>query len=42
MFLNSSGKEPGLFDLTIVNNDLEEAYSELKKILAEVSVLPFL
>ncbi|KAH0627664.1 hypothetical protein JD844_003713 [Phrynosoma platyrhinos] len=29
--------EPGLFDLIIVNNDLEEAYTELKNILADVS-----
>ncbi|XP_053121413.1 guanylate kinase isoform X1 [Hemicordylus capensis] len=28
-------KEPGLFNLIIVNNDLEEAYSELKEVLAE-------
>ncbi|XP_067326497.1 guanylate kinase isoform X1 [Anolis sagrei] len=28
-------KEPGLFDLVIVNNDLEAAYSELKSILAD-------
>ncbi|XP_054847407.1 guanylate kinase isoform X2 [Eublepharis macularius] len=28
-------KEPGLFDLIIVNDDLDKAYSELKKILAE-------
>uniref|UniRef100_G1KFV3 Guanylate kinase 1 n=1 Tax=Anolis carolinensis TaxID=28377 RepID=G1KFV3_ANOCA len=28
-------KEPGLFDLVIVNNDLEEAYSELKSVLAD-------
>ncbi|XP_066487246.1 guanylate kinase isoform X2 [Tiliqua scincoides] len=28
-------KEPGLFDLIIINNDLEEAYSKLKAILAE-------
>ncbi|XP_060136976.1 guanylate kinase isoform X2 [Zootoca vivipara] len=27
-------KEPGLFDLIIINNDLEEAYTELKNILA--------
>nr|XP_014432366.1 guanylate kinase isoform X1 [Pelodiscus sinensis] len=27
--------EPGLFDLIIINNDLEKAYSELKEILAE-------
>lgn len=34
---NLPGKEPGLFDLIIINNDLEEAYTELKNILAEVS-----
>ncbi|XP_053265892.1 guanylate kinase isoform X1 [Podarcis raffonei] len=28
-------KEPGLFDLIIINNDLEEAYTELKNILTE-------
>lgn len=27
--------EPGLFDLIIINTDLEKAYSELKEILAE-------
>uniref|UniRef100_A0A8C8RMY7 Guanylate kinase n=1 Tax=Pelusios castaneus TaxID=367368 RepID=A0A8C8RMY7_9SAUR len=32
-------KEPGLFDLVIINNDLEKAYSELKEVLAEVSLL---
>lgn len=26
-------KEPGLFDLVIVNDDLEKAYSELKEVL---------
>uniref|UniRef100_A0A8C6ZAY3 Guanylate kinase n=3 Tax=Nothoprocta TaxID=8806 RepID=A0A8C6ZAY3_NOTPE len=30
-------KEPGLFDLVIINDDLEKAYSELKEILLEVS-----
>ncbi|EMP39795.1 Guanylate kinase [Chelonia mydas] len=29
--------EPGLFDLIIINNDLQKAYSELKEILAELS-----
>ncbi|KAL2089968.1 hypothetical protein ACEWY4_014656 [Coilia grayii] len=29
-------KEPGLFDLVIVNDDLEEAYSKLKSVLMEV------
>ncbi|XP_042333202.1 guanylate kinase isoform X3 [Sceloporus undulatus] len=39
--LNAAGidmelsKEPGLFDLIIVNNNLEEAYTELKNILAD-------
>lgn len=33
----SSGKEPGLFDLVIINDDLEKAYSELKEVLLEVS-----
>ncbi|XP_061443963.1 guanylate kinase isoform X3 [Rhineura floridana] len=28
-------KEPGLFDLIIINNGLEDAYTELKNILAE-------
>ncbi|NXV41831.1 KGUA kinase, partial [Uria aalge] len=28
-------KEPGLFDLVIINDDLEEAYSELKEVLLE-------
>nr|XP_056713394.1 guanylate kinase [Euleptes europaea] len=28
-------KEPGLFDLIIINDNLDSAYSELKKILAE-------
>ncbi|KAI1242523.1 hypothetical protein IHE44_0000053 [Lamprotornis superbus] len=28
-------KEPGLFDLVIVNDDLEKAYSELKEVLLE-------
>lgn len=33
----SLGKEPGLFDLVIINDDLEKAYSELKEVLQEVS-----
>lgn len=33
----SVGKEPGLFDLVIINDDLEKAYSELKGVLLEVS-----
>uniref|UniRef100_A0A663M4T5 guanylate kinase n=1 Tax=Athene cunicularia TaxID=194338 RepID=A0A663M4T5_ATHCN len=28
-------KEPGLFDLVIINDDLEKAYSELKEMLLE-------
>ncbi|XP_039582362.1 guanylate kinase [Passer montanus] len=28
-------KEPGLFDLVIINDDLEKAYSELKEVLLE-------
>ncbi|XP_030053260.1 guanylate kinase isoform X1 [Microcaecilia unicolor] len=28
-------KEPGLFDVIIINDDLEEAYSNLKKVLQE-------
>ncbi|NXQ85778.1 KGUA kinase, partial [Nyctibius grandis] len=28
-------KEPGLFDLVIINDDLEKAYSELKEALLE-------
>ncbi|XP_010559912.1 PREDICTED: guanylate kinase isoform X3 [Haliaeetus leucocephalus] len=28
-------KEPGLFDLVIINDDLEKAYSELKELLLE-------
>uniref|UniRef100_A0A8B9SIA2 Guanylate kinase 1 n=1 Tax=Anas platyrhynchos TaxID=8839 RepID=A0A8B9SIA2_ANAPL len=31
-------KEPGLFDLVIVNDDLEKAYSELKEVLLKVSL----
>lgn len=34
----SLGKEPGLFDLVIVNDDLEKAYSELKEVLLKVSL----
>ncbi|KAF4800222.1 Guanylate kinase [Turdus rufiventris] len=30
-------KEPGLFDLVIINDDLEKAYSELKEVLLEVN-----
>lgn len=31
------GKEPGVFDIVIINDDLERAYDELKAILNEVS-----
>lgn len=31
------GKEPGVFDVVIINDDLERAYEELKEILDEVS-----
>lgn len=31
------GKEPGVFDAVIINDDLEKAYEELKEILDEVS-----
>ena len=31
------GKEPGLFDVMIVNDNLEEAYGHLKQALLEVS-----
>lgn len=30
------GKEPGVFDVVIINDDLERAYEELKDILSEV------
>ena len=30
------GKEPGVFDVVIINDDLERAYKELKEILNEV------
>uniref|UniRef100_M4AVM1 Guanylate kinase n=1 Tax=Xiphophorus maculatus TaxID=8083 RepID=M4AVM1_XIPMA len=30
-------KEPGVFDIVIINDDLEKAYEELKEILNEVS-----
>lgn len=33
----SVGKEPGVFDVVIINDDLERAYDELKAILNEVS-----
>lgn len=31
------GKEPGVFDVVIINDDLEKAYEELKDILNDVS-----
>lgn len=33
----SVGQEPGVFDVVIINDDLERAYDELKAILNEVS-----
>lgn len=30
------GKEPGVFDLVIINDDLDEAYEKLKSVLIEV------
>lgn len=30
------GKEPGLFDLVIINDNLDEAYAQLKLALSEV------
>ena len=35
--LSFLGKEPGVFDVVIINDDLERAYEELKDILNEVS-----
>lgn len=32
-----AGKEPGVFDIVIINDDVEQAYEELKDILSEVS-----
>ena len=32
------GNEPGMFDLVIVNDDLEAAYDQLKSALMEVSL----
>lgn len=31
-----AGKEPGLFDLVIINDNLDEAYAQLKQALSEV------
>lgn len=35
---SSAGKEPGVFDIVIVNDDLEEAYEKLKSVLIEVKL----
>lgn len=32
------GNEPGVFDMLIVNDDLEEAYEKLQSVLIEVSL----
>uniref|UniRef100_A0A3P9IF84 Guanylate kinase n=1 Tax=Oryzias latipes TaxID=8090 RepID=A0A3P9IF84_ORYLA len=37
LILPFSGKEPGVFDVVIINDDLERAYEELKDILNEVN-----
>uniref|UniRef100_A0A8C5UPV7 Guanylate kinase n=1 Tax=Microcebus murinus TaxID=30608 RepID=A0A8C5UPV7_MICMU len=37
-----SSKEPGLFDLIIINDDLDTAYAELKEALSEVGRAPAL
>ena len=34
--MHPQGKEPGLFDVVILNNDLDEAYGKLKEALLEV------
>lgn len=34
---SSVGNEPGVFDVVIINDDLERAYEELKDILSDVS-----
>ena len=40
LFLHSSviGNEPGLFDIVIVNDDLDESYEKLQSVLKEVSL----
>lgn len=35
---SSVGKEPGVFDMVIINDDLEEAYEKLKSVLIEVQL----
>lgn len=35
---SSVGKEPGVFDMVIINDDLEEAYEKLKSVLIEVKL----
>lgn len=37
-FFCAAGQEPGLFDAVIVNDNLEDAYEQLKSSLIEVSV----
>lgn len=34
------GKEPGLFDLVIINDNLDKAYATLKQALSEVGPSP--
>lgn len=33
-----AGKEPGVFDIVIINDDLEGAYEKLKSVLVEVKL----
>jgi len=33
-----AGKEPGVFDIVIINDDLEAAYEKLKSVLVEVKL----
>lgn len=40
VFCPTPGKEPGLFDLVIVNDNLDEAYVTLKQALSEVGPFP--
>ncbi len=35
---SSVGKEPGVFDMVIINDDLENAYEKLKSVLSEVKL----
>lgn len=39
---SSVGQEPGVFDAIIVNDNLEDAYEQLKSSLIEVRAEPFL